>query len=517
MGPAFAARLAHILLVFAATAAAFAVGWAVKWAIAHMALASARTTANRMLRESMTATAAERARMIEEGRAELAAERSSMQEELGELKRTVGELDEQMQQREAAVEQRAAEVDQLRSALEEREREIEARAQAVDSLRGEVRHRLERISGTTAEQVKEQIVQSILAEERRDAAHVVQRCEAETERVAEARAREIVTTAMQSLPVAQELDTGPAGLETPSAEAMMRLMAREGRNIRILERLLGVDIQVDDTREGLSISANDPVARELAKATLHALFKENRIHPSLIEMTVKRMRREIDDNMRQETASILRDLGVRDLKRESIETLGRLLYRYSYGQNQLYHAKEVALLAAHLAQGLGCDPALARRAGLLHDIGKAVSEDGRPHTEIGVELARRWAEDERIVNAIASHHDDVPQTCVESHLVKIADAISGSRPGARQETITNYLDRVEKLERIAESFEGVEKAFAIYAGRELRIQVDSERISDERAAALAAEVARRVEKELTYPGKVTITVIRELKASVYTR
>jgi ribonuclease Y len=255
----------------------------------------------------------------------------------------------------------------------------------------------------------------------------------------------------------------------------------------------------------------------MAKATFHLLFKENRIHPSLIEMTVKKVRRDIEDNMRQEASGILRELGIRDLKRESVEMLGRLLYRYSYGQNQLYHSKEVALLAAHLAQALGCDPAAARRAGLLHDIGKAVSDDGRPHTEIGVELARKWGEPEHVVNAIASHHDDVEQTCVESHLVKIADAISGSRPGARQETITNYLDRVEKLEKIAESFEGVERAFAIYAGRELRIQVDSERITDERAAEIAVEVARRVERELTYPGKITITVIRELKASVYTR
>jgi ribonuclease Y len=517
MGPQFAARLTQILLALACGGVAFAVGWAIKWAFALMALASARAVAERTLREGMKATEAERALMIEEGRADLADERGAMEEELGEIKRTVNELDEQMQQRETAAQQRASESDAARAALDERDRVLEARAQAVEGLRIEVRQRLERISATTIDQIKEQIIQSILGEERRDAAHVVQRAEAEMERSADARAREIVTAAMQCLPVTQELDTGPAGVETPSAEAMVRLLAREGRNLRILERLLGVEILVDDTRDGLSVSANDPVAREMAKATFHLLFKENRIHPSLIEMTVKKVRRDIEDNMRQEASSILRELGIRDLKRESVETLGRLLYRYSYGQNQLYHSKEVALLAAHLAQALGCDPAAARRAGLLHDIGKAVSDDGRPHTEIGVELARKWGEPEHVVNAIASHHDDVEQTCVESHLVKIADAISGSRPGARQETITNYLDRVEKLEKIAESFEGVEKAFAIYAGRELRIQVDSERITDERAAEIAVEVARRVERELTYPGKITITVIRELKASVYTR
>ncbi len=517
MGPLLAGRLTHILLLLAATGAAFALGWAIKWASAHIALASSRATADRAARDGARATDEARVRMTEEGKADLALERKSLEEELGELKRTVTELDEQMQQREAGAAARQGEVDQARQALEARDAALDARAAATADLRREVHARLERISGTTREQIKEQIVQSILNEERRDAQHVLQRAEAEMERTADVKAREIVTAAMQSLPVTEALDTGPAGLETPSADAMMRLLSREGRNVRILEHLLGVEILIDDPREGLALSANDPVARELAKVTLHLLFKENRIHPSLIEMTVKKARREIEDNMRQEATSVLRDLGIRDLKREAVETVGRLLYRYSYGQNQLYHSKEVAVLAAHLAQALGCDPAVARRAGLLHDIGKAITEDGRPHTEIGVELARRWGEDERVVNAIASHHDDVEQTCVESHLVKIADAISGSRPGARQETITNYLERVERLEKIAESFEGVEKAFAIYAGRELRIQVDSEKVSDEQAATLASEVARRVEKELTYPGKITITVIREMKASVYTR
>jgi len=517
MGPFLAGRLTHILLLLAATAVTFALGWVVKWASALIALASSRTAADRIVREGLRATETDRVRMADEGKADLAEERAGAEEELGELKRAVTELEEQTQQREAGVQAKAGELEQLRLALESRDAAIEARSRAAEETRQEVERRLERISGTTREQIKEQIIQAILNEERRDAQHVLQRSEAEMERLADARAREVVTAAMQSLPVTQELDTGPPGLETPSGDALMRLLAREGRNVRILEHLLGVEILIDDTREGLALSANDPVARELAKATLHLLFKENRIHPSLIEMTVKKVRRDIDDNMRQEAMSILRELGIRDLKRESVETLGRLLYRYSYGQNQLYHSKEVALLAAHLAQALGSEPAMARRAGLLHDIGKAATENGRPHTEIGVDLARRWGEDERVVNAIASHHDDVEQTCIESHLVKIADAISGSRPGARQETITNYLDRVDRLEKIAETFEGVEKAFAIYAGRELRIQVDSEKVSDEQAAQMAAEVARRVEKELTYPGKITITVIRELKASVYTR
>ncbi len=517
MGPLLAGRLTHIIILIAATGAAFALGWAIKWVSALIALASSRAAADRTVRDGLRATGEARVRMMDEGKADLALERKSLEEELGELKRTVTELDEQMQQREAAAAARQGDTDRARQALEERDAALDARAAATAELKREVHARLERISGTTREQIKEQIVQSILNEERRDAQHVLQRAEAEMERTADVKAREIVTAAMQSLPVTEALDTGPAGLETPSADAMMRLLSREGRNVRILEHLLGVEILIDDPREGLTLSANDPVARELAKVTLHLLYKENRIHPSLIEVTVKKARREIEDNMRQEATSVLRELGIRDLKREAVETLGRLLYRYSYGQNQLYHSKEVALIAAHLAQALGCDPAVARRAGLMHDIGKAITEDGRPHTEIGVELARRWGEDERVVNAIASHHDDVEQTCVESHLVKIADAISGSRPGARQETITNYLERVERLEKIAESFEGVEKAFAIYAGRELRIQVDSEKVSDEQAATLASEVARRVEKELTYPGKITITVIREMKASVYTR
>jgi ribonucrease Y len=517
MGPFLSEKLSLILLLFSITAVSGAVGALIKWASAFVALATARATGDRIVREGARATEVDRAQMAEQGHSELLATRSAMDEELSELKRQAAELEEQMQQREAVVEKRAAEFEEQRGALDSREAGLQARSAAVAGLRQEVHARLERISGTTREAIKDQIIQGILAEERRDAQHVLQRAEEEMERSADARAREVVAAAMQGLPVTQELDTGPAGLETPGPEVVMRLLAREGRNIRILEKLLGVEISVGEAREGLSVSATDPVARELAKSTLHILYKENRIHPSLIEMTVKKVRRDIEDNMRQEAASILRDLGIRDLKRETVEVLGRLLYRYSYGQNQLYHSKEVAQLAAQLAQALGCDPVLARRAGLLHDIGKAISDDGRPHTEIGVELATKWGENAQVVNAIASHHDDVEQTCVEAHLVKIADAISGSRPGARQETITNYLDRVDRLERIAESYQGVEKAFAIYAGRELRIQVDSDKVSDDQAAGLAADVARRVEQELTYPGKITITVIREMKASVYTR
>ncbi|HUV08685.1 MAG TPA: HD domain-containing protein, partial [Spirochaetia bacterium] len=299
-------------------------------------------------------------------------------------------------------------------------------------------------------------------------------------------------------------------------EMIGHLLRNEGRYIRILESMLDVEISIEESPEGFSLSSPDPLNREITRATLDRLFKGGRINPPKIKETVDSVRKEIWETMHREAINVLRELGIKDFKPEALLALGRLLYRYSYGQNNLYHSKEVALLAGMMAVELGGDPQIAKRGGLLHDIGKGFALDGKAHVEMGLELAEKWGEDPRVINAIASHHDDFEPTFVESVIVQIADAISGARPGARRETIANYLDRVEKLESIAGEFEGVDNAYAIYAGRELRILVNSDKIDDDKAKLLAVGIAQKVEERLSYPGKIKVTVIREMKVSSFT-
>ncbi|MCX8013375.1 MAG: ribonuclease Y, partial [Rectinema sp.] len=309
-----------------------------------------------------------------------------------------------------------------------------------------------------------------------------------------------------------------SSVSLPSDEMKGRIIGREGRNIRTLETLTGVDIIIDDTPEAVVISCFDPIQREIAKISLERLIADGRIHPARIEEMVQKVTREINQKLYDEGEKVVFDLGLHNMSPELIRALGRLHYRTSYGQNVLMHSKEVAVIAGLLAAELGLNREIAKRGALLHDIGKGIVTDSdKNHTEIGTEIARKFGEDPRIINAIAAHHNDVEPSCPESVIVQIADAISAARPGARRETLDNYIKRLEDLEAVAESFAGVEKAFAIQAGRELRIIVNNEQVSDDEARELCKSIAKKIESDLRYPGRIKVTIIRETRIVEYAR
>jgi ribonuclease Y len=297
-----------------------------------------------------------------------------------------------------------------------------------------------------------------------------------------------------------------------------RIIGREGRNIRTLETMTGVDIIIDDTPEAVVISCFDPVRREIAKIALERLITDGRIHPARIEEIVTKVTRDISQKIFEEGEKVLFDLGIHNISQEAIRVLGRLYFRTSYGQNVLYHSKEVAIIAGILASEVGANRELAKRGALLHDIGKGIESDSdQNHAEIGMEMARKMGEDPRIINAIGSHHNDIEPTCIESVLVQIADAISAARPGARRETLDNYVKRLETLENIASGFTGVDKAYAIQAGRELRILVNNDSVNDEQSRDLAKQIAKKIENDLRYPGRIKVTIIRETRITEYAR
>ncbi|MDR0623565.1 MAG: ribonuclease Y, partial [Treponema sp.] len=334
----------------------------------------------------------------------------------------------------------------------------------------------------------------------------------------EKKARDILVATIQRLATEVTGDITVATVTLPNDEMKGRIIGREGRNIRTLETLTGVDIIIDDTPEAVVISCFDPVRREIAKVALERLITDGRIHPARIEEIVTKVSKDISQKIFEEGEKVLFDLGIHNIKQDAIRALGRLYFRTSYGQNVLYHSKEVAILAGILAAEIGANRELAKRGALLHDIGKGVESDSDlNHAEIGMDMARKMGEDPRIINAIGSHHNDIEPTCVESVLVQIADAISAARPGARKETLDNYVKRLENLENIAEGFTGVDKAFAIQAGRELRIIVNNEAVNDDQSRDLAKDIAKKIENDLRYPGRIKVTIIRETRVVEYAR
>ena len=335
---------------------------------------------------------------------------------------------------------------------------------------------------------------------------------------AEKKAREILVSTIQRIATETTSEVTVSTVSLPSDEMKGRIIGREGRNIRALETLTGVDIIIDDTPEAVVISCFDPVRKEIAKIALERLITDGRIHPARIEEVVQKVTKEIQQKIYEEGEKVLFDLGIHNMSQNGIRALGRLYFRTSYGQNVLYHSKEVALIAGMLAGELGCNRELAKRGALLHDIGKgAESDSDQNHAEIGMDMARKMGEHPVVVNAVGSHHNDIEQTSIESVIVQIADAISAARPGARRETVDNYVKRLENLEAIAEKFNGVQKAYAIQAGRELRILVNNEKIPDQEVKELARKIAKQIESDLRYPGRIKITMIRETRIVDYAR
>jgi len=402
--------------------------------------------------------------------------------------------------------------------LYSREKEIAEEKNKYDELVKKETEELERISGMTKEGAKNILIKEMEDEAKLEAVQTIRRIEEETKEKSQILAREIISQAIQHSAAEHVVETTVSVVDLPSDDMKGRIIGREGRNIRALEMETNVDIIVDDTPGAVILSSFDPIRREMARLAIEKLVIDGRIHPARIEEVVKTVKTELEEKIKQEGESVILELRVQNVHPALVKLLGKLKYRTSYGQNVLQHSKEVACLATLMAKELGVDSNIALRAGLLHDIGKAVDREIEgTHTELSVELTKKYGESEAVVQAIASHHRDVDFPSIEAVLIQAADAISAARPGARRELLETYIKRLEKLEEIANSYEGVSKSFALQAGREIRIIVESQRISDEKAVVIAKEIAQKIKDELDYPGQIKVTVIREMRAVEYAR
>lgn len=477
-------------------------------------LAAAEQEAQQIIRDAHLAA---REKLLA-ARAEFERETRLVRDDLVGLERRLTEKQRELEEKARALERKETELKSLEESLSLRETQISLQEDSVAAMVAEARTQLERVAGLTSEQAKQELVRAMENEARMEAAKLLRRIEEEAQQEANQRARKIIATSMQRIAPEFVAESTVAVVDLPNDEMKGRIIGREGRNIRALENATGVDLIVDDTPGAVTLSCFDPLRREVARLSLERLMADGRIHPARIEEVVAKVQAELEDKIFRDGEAIAMEMGFPDLHPELMKVLGRLQYRTSYGQNILAHSKEVARIAAHLAEELGANVKVAKRAALLHDIGKAVDREMEgTHLTIGRDLLRQYGESEEVIHAMECHHGDVDPRSLEAIIVAVADAISAARPGARREILESYLKRLAQLEAIAGDFAGVQKAYAIQAGRELRIIVEAERISDDEAVWLSRDIAKRIEKELTYPGQIKVTVIRETRAVEYAK
>ncbi len=493
-------------------------GWIIRLVYAKFQLTSIEQKAARLNQEAIKEAEAKKKELLLETKDQLLKERQQQERETRERRSELQKLERRLLQKEENLEKKQFDLDSIRQQLTNRDEKLSLKEKRLSEEENRWLAEMERIAGMSSEEAKRIIMDSMVNEAKHDAQVSINKIEQEAQQKAEKVARDIIVTSIQRLATDVSSEVTVSSVSLPSDEMKGRIIGREGRNIRTLETLTGVDVIIDDTPEAVVISCFDPVRKEIAKIALERLIQDGRIHPARIEEVVQKVTKEISKTIMEEGEKILFDLGIHNFSQESIKALGRLYYRTSYGQNVLYHSKEVTVLAGMIAAEVGADREIAKRGGLLHDIGKGIEvETDANHAEMGAEMAKKIGEDPRVINSIISHHNDIEPNCIESVIVQIADAISAARPGARRETINNYIKRLENLERISESFEGVDKAYAIQAGRELRILVNNDTVSDERAKELAKEIAKRIEAEMRYPGRIKVTIIREMRVVEYAR
>lgn len=438
--------------------------------------------------------------------------------ELQRIENRLNQKEEVLDKKEESLLKRNEETTRQQNNLKQKEVELDKKMADISNQHEQMIKEFEKISQMSREEAKKQLIDVIEDEAKRDAASLVKNIEAEARENGERKAKEIVSLAIQKCSTEQATEITVSVVPLPNDDMKARIIGREGRNIRTLENATGIELIIDDTPEVVIVSGFDPVRREVARIALEKLIQDGRIHPARIEETVEKVKKELDQQIKEAGESAMFECGIFGLHPEIIKLLGRLKFRTSYGQNVLKHSIEVSHLAGVMANELGVDVALAKRAGLLHDLGKAVDfEIEGTHMQIGADLAKKYRENHSVVNAILSHHGDVEPKTIEAVLVQAADSISGARPGARRETTTNYIKRLQKLEEISSGFKGVEKCYAIQAGREVRVLVKPEQVDDSQTLFLAKEIAKKIEQEMEYPGQIKVNVIREWRATEYAK
>ncbi len=497
---------------------AFLIGYAARKYIAEARIASAEEAARRIVEEAEREAEARKREASLESKEEAHRMRQELERENRERRSELQRLERRLVQREETLDRKLESIEKKEELLDKKTKSAQAIKEQLESTYQEQLRELERISGLTSEEARTLLLTNVENEIRHEVAMLIKNIETEAKEEADKRARDIITQAIQRCAADHVAEATVSVVTLPNDEMKGRIIGREGRNIRALETMTGVDLIIDDTPEAVIISGFDPVRREIARVALEKLVADGRIHPARIEEMVEKTKKEVDNRIREEGEQAAFETGANNVNSELIRLLGRLKYRTSYGQNVLKHSMEVSHLAGIMASELGADVTLAKRAGLLHDIGKAVDHQMEgPHVTIGADLARKYGESPEVVHAIAAHHGDIEPQTVEAILVQAADALSAARPGARRETLEAYIKRLETLENIADSFEGVDKSYAIQAGREVRIMVKPDRIDDLGAVRLARDIVHRIETELDYPGQIKVNVIRETRAVEYAK
>ncbi len=500
-----------IILIIALPVFAF-LGFIIREYLGRIKLNSAEAKSHRIIQDAIKEAENKRKELLIETKDQLLKEKNLLEKEMRERRSELQVSEKRLFQKEENIEQRLEQVKKQEKILTIKEQETVEKEEELRKEFEKHRQELERISGMSSGEAKDLLLKNIESEAKFDAQKLINKIEEEARRAADKKAKELIIAAAQRNSSEYTAESTITTVPLPSDEMKGRIIGREGRNIRTLENLTGVDMIIDDTPEVVVISGFDPVRREVARQSLERLIQNGRIHPARIEEVVEKVTQELDEAMLEEGEKAAYELGIPGLSKDSLYNVGKLKYRTSYGQNVLSHSIEVANLSGIMAGELKLDIQLAKRAGLLHDIGKgSVIEGEGAHAIIGAEMAKKFGEDESCVNIIASHHNDKEPNSFEAVLIQVADAISASRPGARKESLSTYLKRLENLENIATAFKGVDKCYAIQAGRELRVIVDNEVVSDDKAEIMARDIASRIESELKYPGIVRVTVIRETR------
>ena len=494
------------------------IGFFIRKNISESKIGSAEIEAKRIIEDAKQKAETRKREILVEAKDEAHRLRNEYERENKERRNEIQRSEKRLIKKEEMLDSKSLAVEKKDEMLQKKLKEVEMKQEKLEAIHQKQIEELEKISGLSTEEAKNILIANIKREAEQEAAIAVKEIERESKETAERKAREIITYAIQKCSADHVAETTVSVVDLPNDEMKGRIIGREGRNIRALEQLTGIDIIIDDTPEAVVISGFDPIRREVARLALEKLIADGRIHPARIEEMVERAKKEVDQIIKDEGEQATLDTGIHGLHPEMIKLLGRLKFRTSYGQNVLKHSIEVSYLAGIMAAELGADVKVAKRAGLLHDIGKAVDHEVEgPHVTIGEDLAKKYKEGKAVIHAIAAHHGDTEPQTIEAVLVQAADAISAARPGARRETLETYIKRLEKLEEISNSFEGVEKSFAIQAGREVRIMVKPEVTSDTSIVLIAKDIVKKIEEEMEYPGQIKVNVIREIRATEYAK